>query len=223
MSEKILGIITARGGSKSVPRKSVLEAGGKPLIAWTIQAAKRSKSLDRLLVSTDDDEIAEVSRKFGAEVPFMRPAELARDDSPHMDVLLHALSWLEKNDNYVPDFIILLQPTSPLRMAEDIDAAVKTMRDKNADAAQSVYLDSNHAWDEFVKGSRGYVRRQDVKGRYVLNGAVYVIRRSVLLKEKTLFPDNSTPYVMPPDRSLDVDTPWDMHVARLLLESPFSG
>ena len=130
----IVCIITARGGSKSIPRKNVLPLGGKPVIAWSIEAALQSPSVSRVIVSTDDEEIAEVSREWGAEVPFMRPAELAGDDTPHLAVMLHAIRWLESDQGTLPEFILLLQPTSPLRTSEDIEAAVRIAVEQNADS-----------------------------------------------------------------------------------------
>src|SRR5712691_8558405 len=128
----IVGLITARGGSKSIPRKNVAVVGGKPLIAWTIEAAQESKSVDRVLVSTDDEEISQISKHWGAEVPFLRPANLAQDDSPHIPVVVHAVEWLDAREKNAFDELILLQPTSPLRTAEDIDNAVGLLHEKNA-------------------------------------------------------------------------------------------
>src|SRR5436853_4854858 len=109
---RIIALITARGGSKSIPRKNLAVVGGKPLIAWTIEAALKSNSVDRALVSTDDEEIAQIARQWGAEVPFLRPAKLAQDDSPHIPVVLHAVEWLDAHEKNAVDELILLQPTS---------------------------------------------------------------------------------------------------------------
>ena len=142
---QVLGLLTARGGSKGLPRKNVLPIGGKPLLAWSIEAAKGSASVDRVVMSTDDDEIAGISREFGADVPFMRPEHLSRDDSAHFPVVEHAIQWLEKNEGYRPDYILLLQPTSPLRTAGDIDGAVGLAVRHRADAVVSVTeLDKSH-------------------------------------------------------------------------------
>ena len=112
---KVLGLITARGGSKGIPKKNIVNVGGKPLIAWTIEAALKSHVFDRVVVSTDNNEIASIAQKWGAEVPFTRPDRLAKDDSPHTDVLIHAINWLQEKEDYLPEFLMLLQPTSPLR------------------------------------------------------------------------------------------------------------
>ena len=134
----VLSLITARGGSKGLSRKNIREVGGKPLIAWTIQSALASRCSTRVIVSTDDPEIAAVSKAYGAVVPFLRPAHLAGDNSPHIAVVEHAISWLAGEGKACPDFILLLQPTSPLRTPEDIRAAIRIARDKRANSVVSV-------------------------------------------------------------------------------------
>jgi len=138
MTKQILAIITARGGSKGVPRKNIRVLGSKPLIAWTIEAALRSIDSMRLIVSTDNAEIAEVSREYGAEIPFLRPVELAGDTSTSVSAVLHAVVWLAEHENYRPDLILLLQPTSPFRSSQDIDSSLKLQRENAADAVVSV-------------------------------------------------------------------------------------
>jgi CMP-N,N'-diacetyllegionaminic acid synthase len=125
---EIIGLITARGGSKSIPRKNIKMLAGKPLIAWTIEAAQKSKDLSRIVVSTDDTEIADVARQWGAEVPFIRPEELARDGSSSISAVLHTVHWLDENEGYCPDYIMLLQPTSPFRTTEDIQKSIELAR-----------------------------------------------------------------------------------------------
>ncbi|MEK7090871.1 MAG: acylneuraminate cytidylyltransferase family protein [Patescibacteria group bacterium] len=125
MNPKILGIITARGGSKGIPGKNIKLLSGKPLVVYTIEAAKKSASLDRIILTTDDEAIAKVAKQNGCEVPFMRPAELAKDDTPTMPVVQHALKWLAENENYGPDAVMILQPTSPLRQDFHIKEAVE--------------------------------------------------------------------------------------------------
>jgi CMP-N,N'-diacetyllegionaminic acid synthase len=224
----IIGLITARGGSKAIPRKNVTPLAGKPLIAWTIQAALASRSLDRVIVSTDDTEITRVAREWGAEVPFVRPPELAQDDSPHHDVLIHAIRWLESQPASPPDYIMLLQPTSPLRTAQDIDAAIALATEKDADAVVSVcpahhhpYLSKLIAPDgrllDFIERPPGYLARQSLPPVYALNGAIYLSRRSVLLEREGWDTDRTYAYVMPPERSVDIDSPWDLHLAELIL------
>ncbi len=230
---EVLGLITARGGSKGIPRKNVLPLAGKPLIAWTIEAARDSVTVGRTIVSTDDDEIADVCRNWGAEVPFMRPRELAQDDSPHLAAVLHALEWVETNEGSRPDYVLLLQPTSPLRTAEDIDAAVRLSEDKGADGVLGVSAVKAHPYQlreiaadgtltEFIADSpppgTSQTRRQAFPDVYSVNGAIYLMRGDVLVEEKTFQPRRTFPYVMPLSRSLQIDEPWDMHVANLILE-----
>jgi len=225
----VVGIITARGGSKSIPKKNITLVGDKPLIAWTIEGALQSHSLSRVIISTDDEEIAAVSRQWGAEVPFMRPEELARDDSPHVPVVVHAVEWLESQGDLPPDYIMLLQPTSPFRSAEDIDAAIDLACEKDADAVVSVCPTRDHPYLSreitsdgkllsFVPTPEGYLRRQAFPLVYALNGAIYLVRRKVFLEGRTWFPECTYAYVMPPERSLDIDSPWDLYIADLILK-----
>jgi len=228
MSETI-GLITARGGSKSIPRKNIKLLAGKPLIAWTIQAALQCKELNRVIVSTDDEKIAEVARQWGAEVPFIRPYELARDDSSSISVVLHAIQWMEKNESYCPDHIMLLQPTSPLRTSEDIRQVLELAEKKLAVAVVSVCEAVHHPYDckcvladgtleDFISKDVVYMRRQDLPPAYSLNGAVYLCQRMSLLRDQSFFPKGTIAYVMPKERSLDVDTPWDWYMAELIVK-----
>ena len=143
---KVLGLITARGGSKGIPKKNIEHVGGKPLIAWTIEAALKSNVFDRVVVSTDNNEIAGVAQKWGAEVPFIRPVRLSKDDSPHVDVLIHAINWLQEKEDYLPEFLMLLQPTSPLRTSEDIDKSFELAVDRKADCVISVQEALSHPY-----------------------------------------------------------------------------
>ncbi|NQW22648.1 MAG: acylneuraminate cytidylyltransferase family protein [SAR202 cluster bacterium] len=226
----VLALITARGGSKGLPRKNVLPLAGKPVIAWTISAALQSPSLSRVVVSTDDEEIAQVSRDWGAEVPFMRSSELAQDDSPHMSVIIHAIRWLEAHQEVRPEYVMLLQPTSPLRTAEDIEAATQLAHEKLADSVVSVCLTHHHPYltkkiakdgtmADFMSNTESDLRRQVLPPAYILNGAIYLARREVLLNEQTFHPARTFPYVMPPERSLQIDDPWDLHLVNLILEN----
>ena len=227
-SKKILGLIPARAGSKGVPHKNVANVAGKPLIAWTIQAAQGAKGLDRLIVSTDSQTIADIAVAFGAEVPFLRPAEYARDDTPAAPPVLHALEWLEKNEQYRPDFVMLLQPTSPLRATFDIDAAIALLDKTGADSVVSVTpatrspywmktITADGRLADFIPGDVGKARRQDLPPVYALNGAIYLVRREIFQKTQSWYTDRSYAYVMPDERSLDIDTPWDLRVAGLAL------
>lgn len=217
----ILALIPARGGSKGLPRKNILPVGGKPLIAWRIESAL---TCDRVIVSTDDEEIAAVARQHGAEVPFMRPESIAGDETPMLDVALHLLDWLPE----APEYLLLLQPTSPLCSTDDLTNAIQLARDKNADAVVSVTEVSKHPYWMKSINADGYLqnflpeaetpsRRQDLPPAYALNGAIYLIRPHVLRAEKTFVPSRTLPYIMPPERSLDIDSAWDLHLVDLIL------
>jgi len=225
---RVLGLIPARGGSKSVPHKNIAMLAGEPLISYTIRAALESEMLDRLVVSTDSAEIADVALSFAAEVPFMRPDELAQDDTPGIEPPIHALEWLVANEGYRPQYLMLLQPTSPFRTAEDIQAAVRILQEKDADAVVSVCEVHDHPyWTkrveadgrlvDFLALDREYARRQELPPAYVLNGAVYLARAQMLLEQRTYYARDTYAYVMPRERSLDIDSAWDLHVAELLL------
>ena len=221
----ILGLITARGGSKGIVGKNCVDVGGKPLIAWTIQAAEESTSIDRLLVSTDDEQIAAVAREYGAEVPFMRPDELAQDYSAHIPVIQHALRWLERDEGALPDFVCLLQPTSPFRTGVQIDDAVALLHKTGADAVVSVCEAAAHPYmvrkmDEdgrlapFMSIPGGYLRRQDLPLAYELNGAIYLCCASVVMEQGVLMPEGTVGFVMDKESSLDIDTQADLEQAR---------
>ena len=228
---KVLGLITARGDSKGIPKKNIEHVGGKPLIAWTIEAALKSNVFDRVVVSTDNNEIAGVAQKWGAEVPFIRPGRLSKDDSPHVDVLIHAINWLQQKEDYSPEFLMLLQPTSPLRTSEDIDKSFELAVDRKADCVISVQEALSHPYSvmqvaedqklsEFLMSSEddaSYQRRQVRPKFYSLNGAIFIFKVDVLLTNKNTYPELTFTYVMPKERSLDVDTSWDLHIANLIL------
>jgi CMP-N-acetylneuraminic acid synthetase len=223
---RIIAIIPARGGSKGIPRKNVRLLNGKPLIAYSIEMALKSRHINRVIVSTEDQEIAEISKKYGAEV-IIRPKELARDDSPTIDVVFHILDFLEK-EGYKPDVVVLLQPTSPLRNAEDIDNAVKLFLSNNCDSVVSV-CEVEHSPFWSFKIENGYLkpifeenyikmRRQDLPNVYVPNGALYVSTPATLRKYKSFYCPKTIPYVMPLERSIDIDNEIDLMLAELILK-----
>lgn len=224
---KILSIITARGGSKGIPRKNIKMLAGKPLIAWTIEAALQSHVLNRVIVSTDDEEIAEISKKWKAEVPFLRPCDLAKDDSPTLPVLQHALSWLRSSEGYIPEVIVTLQPTSPLRRAEHIDQAIALLQKTRADSMVSVCLTEHSPYwmkrlEEdrvfpFLDGKKEYQRRQDLPPVYRINGAIYATRYEILMKENRILGEDTRALVMDRESSIDIDTPLDFKMAELIL------
>ena len=186
-----------------------------------------------MVVSTDDDEIAAVSRTLGAEVPFLRPPELAQDSTPTMPVIMHALRWLEDEQGYVPDAVVLLQPTSPLRTTDDITGAIALARERSADSVVSVSLAWSHPHlmkriagdgrlEDFMNHPK-FERRQDLEPVYSLNGAIYLARAAPLMEHQTFYGPSTFAYVMPPERSLDVDTPLDLHLCDLILRDLYGG
>lgn len=218
---KILALITARGGSKGLPRKNVLPFCGKPLIAHTIDAAKKSRAIDRIVVSTDDEEIAAVSRAYGAEVPFMRPAVLASDTAGSREVLLHALGFLENQHAPIESFC-LLQPTSPLRTAADIDGAVDIFQRGQADSVLSITpYEHPVQWAVAVeddgrlrmKDSVLPTRRQDLAAYYRPNGAIYLFQTGFFKESSVYIGKRSYGYIMTPERSVDIDTSLDFKIA----------
>jgi CMP-N,N'-diacetyllegionaminic acid synthase len=214
--KSVLAIIPARGGSKGIPKKNIYEAAGKPLIAWTIEEARKSTYIDRLILSSDDDEIMAAGVRYGCEVPFRRPPELARDDTPGSAPVLHAINMLPGYD-----YVVLLQPTSPLRTAEDIDACLALCERHSAASCVSVVeAEENPYWmfrvgekDRMVSLFPGlplHARRQDLPKVYELNGAIYVSAVDQMLRHETFLTDDTVMYVMPRDRSIDIDTMEEM-------------
>lgn len=226
----VLGVICARGGSKGLPRKNVLELGCKPMVAWSVEAAKRAQRLDRVILSTDDEEIAAAAAKAGGEVPFLRPPELAGDASSIYDVLLHALD----NAGQAYDHVVLLQATSPLRRAEDIDGCVDLCLRSGAPAAISVVraakppqwmylLDDALRLKPAFQDQTAIDRRQEAKDYFLPNGAVYVASTGWLRENRTFVGPETRAYLMPPERSIDIDTRFDLVVARAVLDDINQG
>ncbi len=221
---RILGIIPARGGSKGLPRKNIRMLAGKPLIAWTIESALASDALTRVIVSSEDREILETARQWGADVPFVRPAELAQDATPGVAPVAHALETLP--ETY--DFVVLLQPTSPLREPGDIDAAVRLCLETGAPACVGVVEPDKSPYWMFARDAAGRLspliprgdmplRRQELPAAYAVNGAVYVASVPWFLREKTFFSPQTVGYVMPRKRSLDIDDELDFAIAEMML------
>ncbi len=229
--KNILGLIPARGGSKGLPRKNIRPLLGKPLITWTIEQALASKYLDRVVVTTDDKEIAEVSKKYGAEVPFMRPKELAEDNTKGIDVVLHALNWLKENDKQKQyDLIMLLQPTSPLRKSEDIDKAIELLFLKEEKSIVSVCeVDHHPLWantlpedgcmKDFIRQEIMNKNRQELPVFYRLNGAIYLAYCNYIKKQKSFFGEKTFAYIMPKERSVDIDDKIDLKLAEILIKT----
>lgn len=225
---KLLALILARGGSKRLPRKNILPIGGKPLIAWSIEAAQQSKYVDRVVVSSDDDEIAQVAREYGAGVPFIRPRDLAGDTSTSFDAMSHAIRKLEEGGEEY-DYVLLLQPTSPLRNYHHIDEAVDLLKQKKADAivgvtevehpVEWVYaLSDNLSMDGLMSTSTIHERSQDLPVRYRINGAIYLCQIERMFAEKTiLLNKNIYAYKMGRLISVDIDDLDDFKFAEVLM------
>jgi len=226
---RVLGIIPARGGSKGVPRKNIRLLAGKPLLQYTAESALAAKGLSRVILSTEDGEIAEVGRKCGLDVPFLRPPELARDDTPTLPVLQHAVKSLEEaGDRY--DAICLLQPTSPLRRAEDIDNCLKLLSETGADSVVTVLAvppEHNPHWVYF-KDSSGFLklstgedspipRRQCLPPAYHREGSVYIIRRDVLMLRNSLYGSKVAGYLVDSHRTVNIDTVEDWQRAETFI------
>lgn len=227
---RILAIIPARGGSKGVPHKNIRPVAGKPLIAYTIEAALAVRErLHRLIVSTDDEQIAEVARRLGAEVPFLRPAELSGDRVPMVPVLQHAVGEIEAQDGVRLDWVLLLQPTAPLRAPEDIRAALDLAERGGCDSVISVVqvfavhpilmkrIENDRLLPFCIEEKEG-TRRQDYQPpAYMRNGAIYLTRRDVLMERGSIWGEVIRPYLMPEERSLSIDSELDLKLADLLL------
>lgn len=219
----VIALIPARGGSKGIARKNIRNFAGKPLIAWTIEAALACRCFDRVVVSTDDKEIAAISVSAGAELPFMRPDELATDTATSFAVAMHALEQLAEP----VEALVLLQPTSPLRRADDIQAALGRVAETGAPSVVSVTRPDCHPnWlyrmrsdgklDRYERRAR-IKRRQDLPPVYTPNGAIYYCRRNWLVATEDFVGVGTVGFEMPAERSIDIDTPSDWRLAELLL------
>lgn len=223
----VVALIPARGGSKRVPRKNIRDLGGKPLIAWSIHAATESVFVDRVIVSTDDPEIAHVAHEHSAEVPFLRPPDLSSDRAKTGSVVLHAVNSLCLPDHAT---VVILQPTSPFRSRQDIDAAFTLYQQRQADGVVSV-CECEHSplWSNTLSADgnmEGFLKKEilsaslsDIPRYYRLNGAIYVYNVGEIRKNDGLFYSSSVyAYVMPSERSLDIDTEYDFTIAQLLTQ-----
>jgi len=226
---RIIGLIPARGGSKGLPRKNITQLAGKPLIAWTIETAVESNCLDRVIVSTDDLEIARISEEYGAEVPFIRPEEYASDSATSLSVVQHAIEYLRSNGISDKDFILLLQPTSPLRNSTDIINSVKLLELEKVNAVVSVFDAPCHPYylkrvthDGFLfpydESAPDNFRRQDCPKLFIPNGAIYLNQICSLIDKKTFFPLYTYAYIMPNTRSIDIDSIEDLVIAEAMFQ-----
>lgn len=221
---KIAALITARGGSKGIPKKNIINLCGKPLIHWTVNASLKSKFVDETFLSTDNDEIINSVKKFKVTVPYKRPAKLSSDKATSTDVILHFIDWLNTNRKNEFDTLLLLQPTSPFRKSEHIDGAIKKfLSDKNALSSISVTENAKSPYLSRKINSKGYLenlfdvksekRRQDIPITYYINGAIYLISIKDFLKYKTFQTNKTLNYVMPYYSSIDIDEPMDLKMA----------
>lgn len=226
-NKKILGIIPARGGSKGIPKKNIVKVLGRPLIAWTIDAAEKSKYIDKIVVSSENKEILEIGKKYGAQ-PIKRPMHLATDKASPEPLVFQVMEYLKKKDNYTPDILVYLQPTSPLRGGNDIDQAVQKLLNNNAQAIISVYELEKKYLKTFITNESGqlkgtvnnrypFMNRQQLPSVYMPNGAIYVITRKAFINTGQLFAKKTLPFVMSIEKSFDLDTPEDLKNLRKYL------
>lgn len=226
----VLAVIAARGGSKGLPRKNVLDLGGRPLVAWSVAAASAAREISQFLLSSDDDEIIKAAQEAGCQVPFKRPAELASDTASIYDVLLHA----HDHSGSTFDYVVLLQATSPLRTSQDIDSCIRLCLDSKAPAAltmvkaakppQWMYrLDAQQRPVPLLDASQAIGRRQEAVDCFVPNGAVYVARTEWLRENKSFMGPDTRVYIMPPERSIDIDAYLDLVTARAVLTEMKKG
>lgn len=228
--KKVLGVIPARGASKRLPRKNILPLSGKPLIYWSIKSALECDYIDRLIVSTEDPEIASISELYGAEIPFLRPDTLATDEVTTIEVITHLLNKLRKKEEYY-DYIVLLQPTSPLRNSNHIKSALEKIIERKANAIVSVCEAEHHPFwcntlpedksmDNFLRKDLHNLRSQDLPTYYRLNGAIYICRSNTLLLENTFLPSKGcSAFIMSQKSSIDIDTQEDFMLAQLTFDS----
>jgi len=233
---KILCLIPARGGSKRIPQKNIKPLGGKPLIAYTIECAKKSRYINRIIVSTDDREIASVSRRYGAEVPFERPSEISQVDSTELEAFRHALGWLKENEGYVPDLIVKLFATSPFRKVESVDTAIeRLLADPTADSVRSVSLCTEHPYKMWrIAGNRlthlipadqkpdqaHTLSYQVLPKVYVNNASIDVTRPSVIWEKGSITGREIIPLIMDDEiESHDINNPLDFELAQSMIKN----
>ena len=224
----MLAIIPARGGSKGLPGKNIKRLCGMPLICYSIRAALKSNLIDKVIISTEDKEIASIAENCGAEVPFIRPKNLATDTAMAIDTYLHAVDYISKESSKQIESFVVLLPTSPLRITKDIDESIKVFEYKNADSVISVvessvpliwnkYISDEGILGNFIPEFNTIENRQDLKRTYIPNGAVYVFRTEVLRSKRQYYTEKTYPYIMPKERSADIDDLLDFEWVEYLL------
>lgn len=233
--KEVLVIIPARGGSKGIPRKNIRLLAGYPLIAYSIEIARQSKLVTRIIVSTDDDEIADVARQLGAEVPFLRPPELAQDDTRDLPVFQHALNWLHENEGYIPRAVVQLRPTTPIRERDSLDRAIKLLFDHpDADSVRAVVIPDKNPFKMWTIRPDGMIEpliqldeipeaynapRQSLPDAYWHSGQIDVIRPETLLAKNSMSGDNIVPIILDPLYSVDIDTMDTWQYAEWVIQS----
>lgn len=229
---KILAVVPARGGSKGIPGKNIKVLNDKPLLAYTAEAALGSEYVTHSILSTDDEKIAEVGRSLGLEVPFLRPADLSQDLSPTLPVITHAVTFMEERLLFSPDYVVILQPTSPFRTSQHIDESLEILVNSNADSIVSV-TDVPHSFNPYsvMKEKNGlleafldYDEKDNMRQKkplfYGRNGAaIYAFNRDCLMEKNSIYGDKVLPYFMDKKTSLDLDDEWDWQMAVLILEN----
>jgi CMP-N-acetylneuraminic acid synthetase len=226
-SPYIIGLICARGGSKGVPRKNLRLLAGKPLIGWAIEVARNCPTLDRVVVSTEDEEIAAVARSFGAEVPFLRPAELAQDDSAELLVWQHSIRTLAALDSRMPEVLVNIPATSPLRVVEDVEACIADLLKSRADLCLTVRRTHANPYFNMVKLEDGWAslvltptmptfRRQDAPAVFEITTVAYAARAEYVLQTRGLLDGKVRAIVVPEERSVDIDTELDLAFGEFL-------
>ena len=229
-NNNILGLILARSGSKGIKQKNISKLCGKPLIAWTINSALKSKRLTDVILSTDSTTIAKIGKKFGADVPFIGPLKFSKDKSPSIDAIEHAIKWLrKKGKNY--EFVVLLEPTSPLRDHNDIDLAINKIIKLKAQSLVSVskavalhpaYLYKKTKAEKikpFKTYKKKYIRKQDIEPVYFMEGTIYISKVSTLLKKKTFCHKNTLMYEVPKWKSFEIDDSLDLILVRAIIQN----
>ena len=232
-SLRVLAVVPARGGSKGIPRKNLQLLGGKPLVAHAVATGLAASLVDRVLCTTDDPEIADAARAAGAEVPFLRPAELAQDASEDWPVFMHVLAWLDREAAWTPDLVVNLRPTSPLRTPQHVDDAIRLLLETGADSVKAVCLARQHPHKMWLRQADGRIEpylktpmrlsrgpdvpRAELEDIYWQNGVVDVTRRTVILEHRVMIGPHVAGLVTEPADSIDIDTPLDLALAELVL------
>ena len=233
-NKKILAITLARGGSKAIKNKNIINLNKKPLISYTIKEAKKSKYIDRYIISTDDKKIQKIAKKYGAQVPFLRPKKYSTDKATSVDALVHAVNWIEKNDNNKYDYIVELMCTNPLKNVDDIDKIIEKIVKTKADSVIAVHkLEDHHPIrikkivkdkiKNFILKEIPETRRQDLKpDAYIRSGSIYALKRNHLLKEKLRYgSSNSRPYILPEKRAVNIDSISDLYAAEKIIKDGY--